>query len=760
MSFSVRVLATSSVDSTPSILLVAPGNSKVLVNCGEGCQRTFIEYSQRLTTVRAVCLTHLGPEAIGGLPGVILTSADQQAASDANDIVAGNKKNQKPKDASGSKKPALDIIGPTNTQKFLHSLRHFMLRENFQIQVHEGARSSVQTCQQSTRNNGKNDCAFTIQALPITVNWDSGVTTRKRPLPGGLPETTTERSDILSFLITTPPVAGKFLVDQAKALGVPAGPLYAKLKSGECVTFTNTQTGEEMTVESAQVLSPQSPPASILILYYPCHDVASILFGSKKIRSATDSKDTILQLVVHIAPKDLYHEFALPYWKESESVEHIFLSTDRLLGDVDGTPYKSAACEATARSLLCKEIYRVPCSAASPFVNTEDDNSNKTTKCYHVGRVMMEYIVNPPAKRGFVQPPISISNQELAHHKEAQERVQETGAFKEAQSILGNLPASPQNFAGEILFAGTGAALPCKQRNVTGMLLRQDDGRSILLDVGEGTIGQLLRMCDGGDDILDSIKVVWVSHPHADHHLGILRLLQERQSLEPIQLIAPTPLFKFLEEYAALFPLIRCSYYAINCKDLVRYNHEIRMQLELSLGISGCRAVPVKHCPNAFAVILEGVNGFGKVVYSGDCRPSRELAQAARGADLLIHEATFEMGMEAEAALKRHSTVAEALQVADDMVCKIVVLTHFSQRYSNIPPMPSDDSLKRRPVIFAFDSMKLQSHTLQCASEMTRAVILLRRDNELEADKVATTDAETAAEAMSVPGTFARSDLL
>ena len=47
----------------------------------------------------------------------------------------------------------------------------------------------------------------------------------------------------------------------------------------------------------------------------------------------------------------------------------------------------------------------------------------------------------------------------------------------------------PQKHNGELLFTGTGSAIPCKHRNVTGMYLRFHNGNAMLLDVGEGTTG-------------------------------------------------------------------------------------------------------------------------------------------------------------------------------------------------------------------------------------------------------------------------------
>ena len=83
----VRILSVQTIDSSPAVLLVSPNGRKTLVNCAEGCQRIFLEFGQKIGSVDRVCLTHLAPDATGGLPGMILTAADvgmsQQAAAQA-----------------------------------------------------------------------------------------------------------------------------------------------------------------------------------------------------------------------------------------------------------------------------------------------------------------------------------------------------------------------------------------------------------------------------------------------------------------------------------------------------------------------------------------------------------------------------------------------------------------------------------------------------------------------------------------------------
>lgn len=486
-------------------------------------------------------------------------------------------------------------------------------------------------------------------------------------------------------------------------------------------------------------------------------------------------KEPFLEVIVHMAPKTIFLSDACRTWRESfgTDVRHIFLHTGTRMDKArvsnldNGTPFHAAYAGALCRTKLSSLVYG---DLTPTFPESMEDATTIEAVSYVEARPLLEYAVLPRIKAGFRNQNAFRENWRKIK-SESDELLRVSGSLHLAKEILMDEAPVFANNGGELFFTGTGSAIPCKHRNVSGIYLKMENCNSMLLDVGEGTVGQLLRAKRGESGIIQGIKAVWISHPHADHHLGILRLLTERKYVadDPVVLIAPPNLLNFLKEYETIDPSIGDSYIFMDCRDITPKaqpsnwpkerlaSHNSTMQrLRLDLGITSCTAISVAHCPHAYAVVLKGTS-FGCLAYSGDCRPSEPFAAAAHDADLLIHEATFEDGMEAEALVKRHCTVGEALRVAKQMKAKTTVLTHFSQRYPRVPPLPTDnqDPDNGCPVIFAYDYMKLTPSNLVAASKITPALRLLYPETEK------TVSAEqSAVAALGVPGLFAQKEIL
>ncbi|KAF4148804.1 Beta-lactamase superfamily domain [Phytophthora infestans] len=242
--------------------------------------------------------------------------------------------------------------------------------------------------------------------------------------------------------------------------------------------------------------------------------------------------------------------------------------------------------------------------------------------------------------------------------------------------------------ARKLIVLGTGSAAPSKLRASSGIYLELSgtnaaDVDSMLVDCGEGTYGQLWRQF--GDDVAERIgglRCIWISHNHADHHCGLVRVLYEfwyfhmrrkdGKSSHSLVVVAPQSVLSYVESWLP---------------------HPLRCQLlaEISYAVTSITSVRVFHCYDSYGLVLT-LQGGKKLVYSGDTKPCNDLVLAGMGAELLVHEATFDDSMEQDAKLKKHSTVGQALDIAQRMRARQVILTHFSQRYPSLPPPVLDSS--------------------------------------------------------------------
>lgn len=704
---------------------------------------------------------------------MILTTADivKTAMADAKATIEQEKNSKSSNDL-----PGIELIGPVGTQKVVSSLRHFMRRSAFEVKVQEGEYFQTKKGHRKKKKKGSgNEESLHVQSIASEIDdFNRKKDSSKRPRTEGCHQ-------VLSFIFTTPPIQGKFLVERAKALGIPPGPLYGHLKNGISVTFQSTD-GTSKTVSSSEVVEPRSPGVSTAVLCYPSIECLEQLKNSEKLNLFKEGKKDhpVLELIVHMTQRDLFAASETKLWRDGfgADVGHVFLGVQppshSLSGADVGTPFHSASIGAITRAKISHEVYSSPKLPSTPTNSISETEKGPRTLCTEA-TPLLEYVIIPRSKRGFRNHNFHLANWNTIQTK-ADKLLEKSGAVNLAQSILSNEGSLSNGGKGEIIFTGTGSAIPCKHRNVSGIYLRMENCNSMLLDVGEGTVGQLIRAKPGENpnDILVGIKAVWVSHPHADHHLGILRLLAERKLLtdKPLMLIAPPNLLSFLEEYENVDTTVQGTYTFMDCRDISTksqrdtwsaekvqtYNQKLE-QLQTDLGITSCTSIPVAHCPHAFAIILENTS-FGRLAYSGDCRPSKPLAYAAFGADLLIHEATFADGMEAEAAIKRHSTVGEALKVAEQMKAKAVILTHFSQRYPKVPPVANATN-QDTPIIFAFDFMRLTPGNLVAASKLTPVLRLLYPEGATEDggdDGLAET--QEAKAALQIPGLFAQKSLL
>jgi ribonuclease Z len=270
----------------------------------------------------------------------------------------------------------------------------------------------------------------------------------------------------------------------------------------------------------------------------------------------------------------------------------------------------------------------------------------------------------------------------------------------------------------DLLFLGTSGSAPTASRGTASTLVRRGGDR-LLVDCGEGTQRQLLRS-DAG---LVDLEHVFLTHLHADHVLGLPGMLKTfalRGRELPIVVHGPRGTRGLLDALGVV---------------IGRLTYELRV-VELAPGDAierdGYRLEPfaVKHGGNALGYALReherpgrfdvaaadelGVPGgpargalqrgedvtlddgrtvrpdevLGparrgrSVVLTGDTAPAATVVEAAAGADVLVHEATFLAEERARARETEHSTAGEAALVAREAGAAMLALTHVSARYA------------------------------------------------------------------------------
>ena len=290
-----------------------------------------------------------------------------------------------------------------------------------------------------------------------------------------------------------------------------------------------------------------------------------------------------------------------------------------------------------------------------------------------------------------------------------------------------------------VTFLGTSAARPTVERNVSGLAIHRE-GETLLFECGEGTQRQMMRY-----GVSFALSEIFFTHFHADHFLGVIGLIRTlglQGRPEPLFLYGPKGAKKVLSTALQLgvervpFPVeisevkagdtvgdggrgTRDGYDVCAFPTehgggpsigYVLKEHERRGRFD----VDKARALRIPEGPlwgkltkgedvqlsNGQTVRPSDVVGPARpgrlVAFTGDTRPCAATVDAAQGADLLIHEATFGEEERERARDTGHSTAKEAAQVALACSAKRLLLSHVSARYS----ISADELVKEARAVF------------------------------------------------------------
>lgn len=290
----------------------------------------------------------------------------------------------------------------------------------------------------------------------------------------------------------------------------------------------------------------------------------------------------------------------------------------------------------------------------------------------------------------------------------------------------------------ELVVLGTASQVPTRHRNHNGYLLRWDD-HGFLFDPGEGTQRQFVH----AGVAMSAVTRIFITHFHGDHSLGLASVVQ-RLSLDGVS----HPVEVFYPETGQVYyeRLIGCSIYYKNV-ELVPRPLPLTGGVVADDGTFTIEAWPLEHAVDAIGYRIcersrpsfiqerlraAGVAGpmvgelqrTGRIEHEGrtitveqmsairpgsvfgflmDTRRSAACGDVARDADLLVSEATF-LESERDAAQQYfHLTATDAAEIAREAGVRRLLLTHFSQRYTELEPFLDEASAIFPNVAIAHD---------------------------------------------------------
>ncbi|KAJ5901607.1 transcriptional regulator family: bZIP [Penicillium taxi] len=590
----------------------------------------------------------------------------------------------------------------------------------------------------------------------------------RRPWPGAnvdsLPPTSPSK-EALCYIIRGHDIRGKFDVKKAKDLRVEPGPKFAALTRGESV-----QSMDGKTITSDMVLNPTTPGKGLAIMELPSVEYIESLLNRPEWKSPavmTELKAFVWILGPGVGDHPKLREFVAIM----SHCEHTVSSADYCPNYLALT---NAASSAVRLALLKGDSYSIPVhdnvtlpqvrATTPPSLDIAASNDSAIFKPLNPGFIIdmePEYKFNDSevmTRLNTAQTIFRIPKAVEERMAVIRTRVSKPNFQRKLREFRKTIP-SPE---AEIIALGTGSSSPSKYRNVSATLIHAPGFGYYLLDCGENTLGQLERVFEPEQlrVVLQNLRMIWISHLHADHHLGTISVIKAwyRENYGPdttpvsepetdleailkekrLFIVSDDAMISWLEEYAAVenygaHKLVSLCAHPRSSKTSIvtefTYRHTIAGQpplipprrtvldfkdnsspltplLKSATGLSDILTTYVKHCRGSLALSLVFPDGF-KISFSGDCRPSGKFASIGRDSTVLIHEATFQDDMAGSALAKRHSTTGEALEVGRRMNARSILLTHFSQRYQKVAHVDQragtamHDNLKSSPKVEA-----------------------------------------------------------
>ncbi|XP_052183390.1 tRNase Z TRZ3, mitochondrial [Diospyros lotus] len=605
----VQIMGTGmdTQDTSPSVLLFFD-RQRFIFNAGEGLQRFCTEHKIKLSKIDHIFLSRVCSETAGGLPGLLLTlagmgddgmSVNVWGPSDLKYLIDAMR-SFIPKAAmvhthSFGPSPGSDGVSVPDPGKFTDpivliddevvKISAMLLRpSSFASELNKVELLSPNTTEinvEVRRNQ------YSESLSPRSTNKEVGPVVK----PGDIS---------VVYVCELPEIKGKFDPQKAAALGLKPGPKYRELQLGNSVKSDK----QNIMVHPSDVLGPSIPGPIILIVDCPtsCHlqEMLSLQFLDNYYGDMSGNQEGTSKLVnciIHLSPASVINTVDYQKWMTRFSgTQHIMAGHE--MKNVEVPILQSSARLAARLNYLCPQLFPSPGFWSLQHSNGSAPDSRPFSKvpvlrpCENItAENLLKFHLRPYAQLGVDRSgvPSLISHSQiidelLSEIPEIVDVAREVTRFWEGNKwmeehvtpvvnnnllieepwlIENTIPSCLEDISREdmeIVLLGTGSSQPSKYRNVSSIFINLFSKGSLLLDCGEGTLGQLKRRfgIEGANDAVKGLRCIWISHIHADHHSGLARILALRRDLlrgephEPLLVIGPRQLKRFLDAYQIL----------------------------------------------------------------------------------------------------------------------------------------------------------------------------------------------------------------
>ncbi len=220
-----------------------------------------------------------------------------------------------------------------------------------------------------------------------------------------------------------------------------------------------------------------------------------------------------------------------------------------------------------------------------------------------------------------------------------------------------------------LTFLGTGDSLN-DERAQASLALPLSGEETMLIDASSGTV--LLGRLGAAGIPLESVRHLFLSHRHFDHVGGVAPLLATLASLPEASLLvhaAPDTLLALRDLLDLTLPGAEGW-----LGDRLGWRELVPGR---PVQVGGAEITPFSLDHGLECVGFRIAQAGAVAVFSVDTRPTREIVENARGADLLVHDAYGPHSTAKQAHAMGHSTATDAGEAARAAGVRRLVLTHL-----------------------------------------------------------------------------------